>query len=135
MQTTERKRKQNPLIEKYSVEGIWGTTLNFPIIAKLPEEEFAKLYLALMEEYRDNYGWWSKGKIPKCGQCHEVIEGPKDLRRYYGNSVHGNCLHAWRNQRAIRGGKKYKDTDEIFMKSYWGRLETLDLTRLVESTL
>ena len=70
----------------------FGRALDYEKILALSDEDFARLYLELMTEYRDKDGWWSNGKIPTCSQCHTEIPGPKELRCYYGNSMDASCF-------------------------------------------
>tara|TARA_Y100000310_G_scaffold261214_1_gene270473 strand:+ start:379 stop:729 length:351 start_codon:yes stop_codon:yes gene_type:complete len=97
--------------------GLGGRQLNFKKIASLPQDEFAKLHLELMEEYRDENGWWSEDKIPHCGACNEVIQEPKDLRRYHGRSLHPTCFNE------VYGEER--DSTSEFWKKYWDKVAKL----------
>jgi hypothetical protein len=100
-----------------SVSGI-GRLFDYQKIVKLPDKDFAGFYLALMTEYRDKEGWWSEGKIPKCGRCSKEISGPAQLRRYYGRSLDPDCF-------VIEYQKdSYKD-DSRLMRQFWERVAKL----------
>ncbi len=91
----EEDRKK--LIETFVIKGpvIFGVpgirNLDQRRINQLPDEEFAQLYLGLMEEYK-NDGFWADGRLPKCSECGMEIAGPTELRRFYGRSLHPECF-------------------------------------------
>ena len=65
---------------------------NYKKLLTLSNEEFAEFYLKSMEEYKDLDGLWKDGKVPSCSECHREISEPKQLRRYYGASLHPECF-------------------------------------------
>lgn len=92
--------------------------LDYARIAELSDEDFAKLYLELMTEYKDKNGWWSPDKIPHCGVCHRVITGPAELRRYHGRTLDPTCFkEVYAEER--------KDFDGSPMQKYWDRVANL----------
>ena len=67
--------------------------LNRDELLALPDDEFMLLYRIRMQAYKDCDGYWSSPeKIPKCNRCHEVIDGPKDLRKMVGMCLHPDCF-------------------------------------------
>ncbi len=93
-----------------------GRYFDYERIIALSEDDFAKLYLELMAEYRDKDGWWSNGRIPKCNECRGVISGPEQLRRYHGLSMHPTCFKQF---------YKREGNEEGTMKQYWMRVANL----------
>jgi len=93
-------------------------TLDYEKVVELSAEDFAKLHLELMNEYKDKDGWWSDGKIPNCSECHSEIPGPEDLVRYYGRSLHHNCFRRVYEREGDETG---------IMKRYWDRVAELVL--------
>jgi hypothetical protein len=96
-----------------------GKELDLEKVLKLNDTDFRTLYTLMTEEYKTKDGWWSEGKIPKCNICNEVIPGPEQLRRFYGNILDGKCF-----------SKYYKKQDHRFeteqWKRYWIRVAKLD---------
>ena len=103
------------MIEEFLIDipipiGLSIRSLNYNKIIKLNNKDFARLYLELMNEYRDKDGWWKKNNVPNCWECHEPIDNPKNLRRYYGQSLHPNCF----KKVYKREGKEKSITKEYF---------------------
>ncbi|MEK6828950.1 MAG: hypothetical protein AABY15_02405 [Nanoarchaeota archaeon] len=91
--------------------------LNHLKIMQLNDEEFAQFYLELMTEYKTNDGWWTNGKISHCINCHRFIEGPEQLRRYYGMTLDADCFRKeWKKQRRESTGLN---------QQYWDRVAQL----------
>ncbi|MCX6815025.1 MAG: hypothetical protein NTY20_05245 [Candidatus Aenigmarchaeota archaeon] len=97
-----------------------GRNWNYEKILAISDPEFSEFYLALMTEYRDNEGWWSGEKIPKCFKCHNVIPGPETLRRLTGRTLDPECF------RVVYASER-NDYGPIVQK-YWDRVAKLDLT-------
>lgn len=109
------------MIEDFVVKGhsmSYGRVLDYERIVGLSDNDFARLYLELMEEYRDKDGWWSNGKIPKCGECHSEISNPKQLRRYCGLSMHPSCFKQFYER---------EGNDKGIIKQYWQKVANLSL--------
>lgn len=85
-------------------------------ILELSDEEFEQLHSEKMHEYVDVDGWWTNEKIPLCGGCHEAIEGPEGMVRYYGNNLHKYCFLNYRRKDFEKHG------DSPTMKKYWDRV-------------
>lgn len=79
--------KNNKFIQAYG-----GRSWDYNKLLALPDKEFAEFYLKIMEEYKDFDGYWGEKGIPCCSECHKEISGPKELRRYYGASLHPGCF-------------------------------------------
>ena len=91
---------------------------------ELNDEEFAQLNLELMTAYKTQDGWWNQGKpTPNCQHCHQVIQGPEQLARYHGMTLHRSpCFkNFWKEEREE---PKYKH--DPFMKNYWDRVASLN---------
>jgi len=84
-------------------------------ILALSDEDFTRLHLLKMIVYQEKNGWWGKGKIPECRECKEVIERPRDLVRYCGQTLHHKCFPAAR--------KKEEVERNITIRKYWDRFE------------
>jgi len=83
-------------------------------IMELTNEEFSQFYLELMTEYKDNVGWWSEGRIPHCSNCHEIIPGPAQLRRYHGQTLHAKCFKTlWEKERGSTKGLSKQFFDRV----------------------
>jgi hypothetical protein len=95
--------------------GLPGIIWDYTKVLALPDDQFAAFYLRRMEEYRLD-GWWTGNKTPKCFECRQPIEGPKELRRYHGVSLHPDCFDTWYE----REGRT-----EDGMKTYWDRVANL----------
>jgi len=111
------------MIEKFVIEGHIISppvhrTLDFEAIVALSDADFAKLYLELMNGYRDKDGWWKEGKIPYCHECHLVIPEPAQLRRYYGSVMHPDCFKRFYERNGDETG---------VMRQYWERVARLVL--------
>ncbi len=77
--------------------------------------EFDEMYAAEMDTYFINK------KALVCYECREPIVGPRDLRRYYGNSLHHSCF------------EKRLDTDsqrisERSLDPYWKMVRKLTIS-------
>jgi len=96
-----------------------GRRFDYEKILSLSSDEFAEFYLKVMEEYRDKDGWWGKAGIPSCSECSQEISGPKELRRYYGLTLHPKCFE--------KIYEKEKDDQKGLIKFYWDRVVKLDL--------
>ena len=99
------------LIEKFWIEGdgpfgMFGDDFDYKRIIALPDEVFAKLYLEMMTEYRDENGWWSGDRIPHCRECRRKISGPEQMRRYEGSSFHPNCFRKFHERESRKGGRR-----------------------------
>ena len=111
------------MIERFFIKPEWSGvpgTLDFKKIVALPDADFAQIYLELMNQYRDINGWWQEGKIPHCFKCHEVIDAPTNLRRYYGLSLHPRCF----GEVYFRERKRKSKT----MRKYFDRVAFLKLS-------
>lgn len=97
-----------------------GRVLDYKKIMALSDQDFARFYLELMEEYREKDGWWGEGGIPRCSECNRKISGPGELRRYCGASLHPRCFQAWYQR---HGGD-----EKGIMKRFWERVFKLDLS-------
>ncbi len=92
--------------------------VNYEEVLKLDDNEFAKFYLEMMEEYRDFNGWWTCNKIPKCLDCDTIIKGPSNLRRYCGQTRDAECFERfWENER--------RDCDSHLLRKYFDRVAKL----------
>jgi hypothetical protein len=95
-----------------------GRVLDYKKVVEASDDDFAKLYLELMNEYRDKDGWWSDSKIPKCYECHKIISSPEQLRRYHGLSMHPSCFKQYYAR---------EEDDKGIMRKYWQRVVDLVL--------
>ena len=102
------------------VSQTWGLAgmLDYGKVVELKDEDFAQLYLELMNEYKTKNKWWGKAGIPRCRECEEEIPSPRELRRYEGKSMHPACF----KQFYEREGK-----DRGLMRKYWQRVSRLVL--------
>jgi hypothetical protein len=94
-----------------------GRALDYARIMKLPDIEFAALYLELMTEYKIHDGWWREDRFPGCRACHLPIVGPERMRRYYGNSLHGSCFPNYY--------RKHRTDDGPLWNRLWERIAAL----------
>jgi len=111
-----RLTPQDGLVSTY---GFSAEAFDFKKIVGLPDDEFERVYLATMAEYQITDGLWKNEKPPTCGECTEPIVGPRDLRRYYGQSLHPGCFQVVHGREPI---------SKNGMGSYWDRVAGLDLT-------
>jgi hypothetical protein len=88
-------------------------------IVSMSDDEFSKYYLEKMSEYKEKDGWWSEGKVPACFDCNEVIQGPKDLRRFYGQCLHADCFKEYY--------ESVKFLESGIRRLYWDRVAALKL--------
>ncbi len=102
--------------------GISSKFINYPKIVAAPDDVFAEFYLALMTEYKEKDNWWSEGNVPNCSECHTVIPGPEELRRYAGASLHPHCFGIW-----YARNKSSDDTG--VMGQYWARVSALRIPK------
>lgn len=96
-----------------------GERFDYEKLLAISENEFRQFYVELMCEYRDKDEWWSKGKVPKCAECRQVITKPENLRRYYGQSLDPTCFNV------VRERQKHTETET--MKRFWNRVSQLEL--------
>ncbi len=76
-------------MRKYIITDSLGRTAwNLEDLEKLSPKEFGRWYVKLMEES----DWWDLSINPKCNGCHKEIEGPKEMRKYFGQSLHPDCF-------------------------------------------
>lgn len=99
--------------------GMGTRHLDYKKIEALSNTEFAQFYLELMREYRDKEGWWGRAGTPKCSECHTIISGPEELRRYNGISLHPACF-----RKVYAEDKKVGATEK-----YFDRVAALDLAK------
>lgn len=109
------------MIEKFVIKdavptGLPVRELDYEKIVKLSEEDFVALYLEMMEGYRNHNGWWGEAGTPSCSECREEINGPKNLRRYKGLSMHPDCFKRFYEE---------EENDGRLMKEYFGRVAEL----------
>ena len=109
------------MIEEFLIKdpinvGVSIRQINYKKIITLSDEDFAKLFLEFMTEYRDKDGFWKEGKVPRCSECSAVIDSPGNLRRYYGLSLHPVCFK--------KVYEKYGEEDPV-MRKYWERVANL----------
>jgi hypothetical protein len=92
----------------------------------LPDDEFAEFYLKVMEEYRDKDGWWGRKGTPSCSECRNEISEPKELRRYYGASLHPECFnHVYKNYFLPNLRENNLKPGSLISK-YWERISKLN---------
>lgn len=114
-------------------------TLDWKKIENLPEEEFVERYVGEMTRYFYEHGervlreerslrkiGHHEGLRPVCcSDCHGLISGPSDMRRYYGATLHGDCLaKRWENDR--REHVKREGNRRGGTVRYWDRLIKLN---------
>lgn len=76
-------------MDEFTTTDIYGVPIHdYEKLDKLSDQEFALWYIAKMSRY----WWWNQGIKPTCWECHQVIEKPKDLRRYCGKNLHPSCF-------------------------------------------
>ena len=105
--------------------------IDWSAVLALPDEEFTERYLGEMTRYFFEHGRHllqreayersvsiKRGLNPiGCSDCSSPIESPRDLRRYYGASLHHTCfVKRWGSDKGerIRGNPssvilKYRD--------------------------
>lgn len=115
------------ILEKvtYTVDvmGFKSRVLDYNKALKLSDNNFERFYLELMIEYKNNDGWWSRGRIPHCVNCHQVIPGPEQLRRYHKRSFHDDCFEKeWKTERE-------KGKESILIRKFFDRVVKLKLGR------
>jgi hypothetical protein len=118
-----------------SVGGFGG--YDFAKINDLSDEEFAERYLGEMTRYffehgrhlleQEAYGRSvniDRGLRPiSCSDCPNPIDNPRDLRRYYGATLHHSCfIERWRKEKKDRDARPVKK-----MRQYWDKVATLNL--------
>lgn len=87
------------IVQNTTLTGVSTRTIDWDVVLNFPDKKFEQYYLELMTEYRDKNGYWTKRKIP-CDNCHQIISGPEQLRRYYGRSLHPICFkEEWKKER------------------------------------
>lgn len=113
-------------IDKFKIAapflGLPVRMLDFETIATLSDEDFAKFYLEVMEEYRKDKWWKDERHIPHCLACGETIDGPADLRRYVGRSYHAACFRDFHEANRNSGEFSRKSKNE---QAYWSRVASL----------
>jgi hypothetical protein len=119
----------NDFIDKNDafIQAYGGRSWDYKKLLNLSDEEFAEFYLKNMEEYRDNDGWWEKQKAPFCSECHKEISGPKELRRYYGASLHPECFKKVYEQYFLPSGGKSSLEKNSLISKYLERVSKLKL--------
>ena len=98
-------------------------SISYLKIMGLDDEEFAQLNSELMMAYKTQDGWWNLGKpVPHCQRCHSVIQGPEQLARYHGMTLHQTpCFKDfWKEERE----EQYRNNQ--FMRNYWDRVASLN---------
>ncbi|HII71218.1 TPA: hypothetical protein HA265_00505 [Candidatus Woesearchaeota archaeon] len=89
---------------------------SFENMLVISDDEFAGLYLTLMETLTVSRRWWVGGNTPPCSSCGREITGPGNLRMYHDNPYHPGCFR-----------QVYDEKDESdLMKRYWTRVLALD---------
>jgi hypothetical protein len=99
-----------------------GRVYDYDKLLALSDADFADFYLQTMDRYRTLDGWWNPNKVPKCFECHAVIPGPDQLRRYAGASLHaGDCFKAWYLKNRDEG-------ESPIIRKYWERVMAIPLS-------
>jgi hypothetical protein len=76
-------------MNKYQMKDSLGRVVwNYKELEKLSPEEFARLYVKEMGKSIE----WDSDILPKCTKCHKEIEGPKEMRKYGGRTLHPDCF-------------------------------------------
>jgi len=123
-------------VSKERREGFGFRRFNYRRLLGLSDEEFAERYLGEMTRYFYEHGremlqrevdmikmGIKEGlEIFGCFDCHLPIESPRDLRRYYGNSLHHDCFVKRLEKDKSPGGHR---RDTTFR--YWERVAKLGL--------
>ncbi len=92
--------------------------IDYSKVLQLNDEEFKEYYLEIMAEFKTKDNWWSNREFPKCDNCHEMISGPENLRRYYGLSLHPSCFRKiW--------ARDSKNCNNHIIKKYFERIAQL----------
>lgn len=109
------------------VQSLGGRSWDYKKLLDLSDTDFAEFYLKVMEEYRDNNGWWGDKGIPSCTDCHKEISEPKELRRYYGSSLHPECFERVYRQYFLPALRENSSKSGNLIKKYWERVSKLRL--------
>lgn len=64
-----------------------GEELDIGKLSQLSPEKFREMYMKEMATFYRNHG-----KAPNCGKCHNPVENPEDLIRYFGANLHVGCF-------------------------------------------
>jgi hypothetical protein len=106
-------------------KALGGRSWDYNKLLALPDDEFAGFYLKIMEEYRNKDGWWGKKGAPSCSECHKEISEPKELRRYYGSSLHQECFNHVYRQYFLPSLKENNLKPQSPIAKYWERVSKL----------